>query len=640
VASSTQSPNRIRFDRFEVDLRSGELWKNGARLRMQEQPFQVLRMLLEHRGETVTREELKQRLWPADTFVDFDDGLNTAVKKIRDLLGDSAERPRYIETIPRRGYRFAAAVEPQFTASGTLASTTAAEPAVVAPWHIRKTWLAVAVPLIVAALAFFVWTYRIHPRNKATSVRAIAVLPLENLSGDPSQDYFAAGLTDELTTELAHTVGNSLRVTSRISAEKYRNEPLAQIAHDLNVDAVIEGSVVKSGNRVRITAQLINARADKHLWAASYDRDLHDILSLQSEIAATVARQVQVTLSPRIEARLRQNQTVDPAAYDLYQRALSHAFSNNKQEMTVAVGFLQQSLARDPTFAAAHALLAREYANEVFLLQPQDGDLEAKAIQEVNEALKIDPDLAVAYLARGALLWSHRNGFPHERAVAEFKRALELDPNLAEAHHQLGLVYIHTGLFDRADRELQTALDLEPTSIAFRYRLAINLLDEGKFEEASALLQGTRSFNPDLWAYQMTLVLFKLGRKQEALTLVRDSLRQNPNDPGGLRNAVLALLYADAGQKALAQKSIEAALQKGKDFGHFHHTAYAIGSAYALMHRSKEAVRWLRAAAEDGFPCYPLYEQDSDLQNIRHDPGFLKLMREMRTDWERRRATL
>ena len=639
MTTSAQSPSRLRFDSFEVDLRSGEMWKHGTRLRLQDQPFQVLRLLLERRGEIVTREELRQRLWLADTFVDFDDGLNTAVKKIRDLLGDSAERPRYIETIPRRGYRFTAVVE-----SGQGA-TLPAQPAAVwqrIPQHvaaataaIRRRWLAVTALVLIAALALSAaWKYRLESRRDAASVRAIAVLPLENLSGDPSQDYFAAGLTDALTTELARAAGNSLRVTSRISAEEYKNKSLAQIARELNVDAVVEGSVIRSGNRARITVQLINARADQHLWAANYDRDLHDMLSLQSEIAASVARQVQITLSPRIEARLRGHQTVDPEAYDLYQRSLLRGFSNNKQEMAAAVGLLQQAVARDPNFAAAHALLAREYANQVFLLQPRDPELEVKAIQEVDQALKLDPDLAVAYLARGVLLWSHRNGFPHERAIAQFKRALELDPNLAEAHHQLGMIYSHIGLLDRADHELRTALDLEPTSIAFRYRIAINFFDQGRFEEARIRLQGTQSFNPDLWAYQMTLVLFKLGQKQEALALIRDFLRDNPNDRGGLGNGVLALLYADAGQVALAQASIETAIQEGKDFGHFHHTAYAIGSAYAVMHRGDEAVHWLRAAAEDGFPCYPLFEHDSNLDHLRNDARFQSLLAEQKKQWE------
>ena len=655
MSKPSESVGLVRFGPFEVDFRAGELLKNSRRIRLQDQPLQVLAMLLEKPGEVVTREEVRKKLWPGDTFVDFDHGLNNAINRLREALNDSADAPRFIVTLPRRGYRFIAEVRSDAPAPiEESRQVTSAEwntpprvgepesPSIVAPplWpssrQWRRLWLTAGAIGIAAAVILALYLERARPFHSRAvmKIQSVAVLPLDNLSGDPSQDYFAAGLTDALTTELARTVGNSLRVTSRISAEKYKNKPLAQIARELNVDAVVEGSVIRSGNRARIAVQLINARADKHLWAANYDRDLHDMLNVQSEIAASVARQVQVTLSPSAEARLRGHQAVDPEAYDLYQRSLSRAFSNNGQEMEAAVGLLKQAVARDPNFAEAHALLAREYANEVFFLQPRDPELEVKAIQEVDQALKLDPDLAVAYLARGVLLWSHRNGFPHERAIAQFKRALELDPSLAEAHHQLGMIYSHIGLLDRADHELRTALDLEPTSIAFRYRIAINFFDESRFEEARTRLQSTQLFNPDLWAYQMTLVLFKLGQKQEALALIRDFLRDNPNDPGGLGNGVLALLYADAGQEVHAQASIETAIQKGKDFGHFHHTAYAIGSAYAVMHRPKEAVHWLRAATEDGFPCYPLFEQDSDLNNLRKEPHFLLFMAEQKKQWE------
>jgi len=646
MAASAQSGPVLRFDVFEVDFRSGELRKHGIRTRLQVQPFQLLRFLLERAGEVVTREELKQKLWPADTFVDFDDGLNTAVKKLRDTLGDSAGRSKYIETLPRRGYRFIGTVQQEVSLAERPQSevtsspeTSVSRPTLLIPGG-RRRWIGIGLAVTFALLVVSALIYRGRLRIEVSSVKSIAVLPLQNLSGDPAQDYFAAGLTDALTTELARTVGNSLRVTSRTSAAKYKDKPLAQIARELDVDAVIEGSVVRSGNRARITANLINARADKNLWAASYDGDLRDILSLQSEIAATVARQVQMKLSPQVQARLAAAVRVDPQAYDLYQRGLYHAFSNNGQDMKVAIGFLEQAVRLDPNLAAAHAVLARVYANEAFLVMPQEQDLELKAINEVNRALKLDPDLADAYLVRGIIYWTHRNGFPHERAIVEIKRALELNPNLAEAHHQLGTIYIHIGLLDKAEHELRSALDLDPANIGVRYRIAINLLDEGRLEEAISGLEGTKRFFPDLWQYQMALALFKLGRKQEAAVQIRDYLRDNPRDEGGVGNAMQALLHADAGQPALAASSIQTAIQKGKDFGHFHHAAYAIGSAYAVMNRPKDAVRWLRAAAEDGFPCYPFYENDTALQNLGHDPGFGELMSAMRSDWERRRATL
>jgi TolB-like protein/Tfp pilus assembly protein PilF len=500
-------------------------------------------------------------------------------------------------------------------------------------------WLAAGLSVAIALLALSMWIYRQYLRADAPVVRSIAVLPLENLSGDPSQDYFAAGLTDALTTELARAVAGSVRVISRVSAEKYKNKPLEQIVRQLDVDAVVEGSVVRSGNRARITAQLIHARADKHLWAATYDRDLRDLLTVESEIAATVTRQVQITLSPTAKARLAAAVPIDPHAYDLYQRGRYRAFSNNPQELAQAIDSLEQAVALEPNFAAAHALLARAYITQAFFAQPEEEALDAKALDEVNRALKLDPDLADAYLARGIIYWTHRNGFPHERAIREIRHAVELDPNLAEAHHELGKIFMHVGLLENAENELRTALQLEPTNTGVRYRIAVTQLDEGDAQRAIAGLEGTRAFTPDLWTYQMSFALFQLGRKQDAAALIHEYLSDNPRDEGGVGNAMQALLYADAGQYTLAEKSIQAAAQRGKDFGHFHHAAYTIGAAYAVMNRPDDAVRWLRAAADDGFPCYPLYARDTALNSLRADSHFLQFMTDMKKQWEYRKVT-
>jgi TolB-like protein/DNA-binding winged helix-turn-helix (wHTH) protein len=655
MSSPSESAHKVRFGPYDADFRAGELLKNGRKIRLQEQPFQILAILLEQPGGVVTREELRQRLWPTDTFVDFDHGLNNAINKLRDALNDSADAPRFIETLPRRGYRFIAelnghastasraTVHADSIGAGEIARAVGPEETALAKpppapslRRVGKFWPAAAGVGVTAALILGLYFGRGRPlrTNAAAKIHSVAVLPLENLSGDPSQDYFAAGLTDALTTELARAVGASVRVTSRVSAEKYKGKPLAQIARELDVDAVIEGSVVRSGNRARVTAQLVDARADKHLWAATYDRDLHDLLSVESEIAATVTRQVQITLSPKAQERLATPIPVDPQAYDLYLRGRYRAFSNNPQDFAQSIGFLEQAVALEPNFGAAHALLGRAYITQVFFVQPEEQALDAKALAEVNRALELDPDLADAYLARGLIYWTHRNGFPHERAIREIKHAIELDPNLAEAHHWLGTIFLHVGLLDEAEQELHTALQLEPTNMGARYRIAVVLLDEGKPQQAVADLEGTRPFVPDLWAYQMAFALFQLGRKEEATALITDYLRDNPRDRGGVGNAMQALLYADAGRATLAEQSIQAAMQKGKDFGHFHHAAYTIAAAYALMNRPQDAVRWLRAAAEDGFPCYPLFEHDSNLDHLRNDPRFLSFLAEQKKQWE------
>jgi len=402
------------------------------------------------------------------------------------------------------------------------------------------------------------------------------------------------------------------------------------------VDAVIQGSVTRSGNRARISAQLISAKADKHLWAANYDRELSDLLTVQREIAAAVARQVQIRVSPRVQARLATAVAVDPQAYDLYQRGRYRAFSNNPEELADAIGLLEKAVQLEPNLAPAHALLARAYVTQTFLAQPEA--LEARAVDAVNHALRLDPDLADAYLARGLIHWTHRNRFPHERAILDIKHAIELDPSLAEAHHWLGTIFAHIGLLEKAEQELRTARLLEPTNMGINYRIAINLLRRGKAQEAVAGLEGTRTFAPALWTYAMGEALFQLGRRQEAAALIRDYLRDNPRDEGGVGNAMQALLYADAGQAELAERSIQVAVEKGKGFGHFHHAAYSIGAAYALMNRPQDALRWLRAAADDGFPCYPLFERDRSLDSLRGDPKFLQWMTELKRRWEHYKA--
>lgn len=595
---------------------------------MQDQPFQVLRMLLEHQGEIVTREELRERLWSADTFVDFNDGLNTAVKKIRDMLGDSAEQPRYIETIPRRGYRF---LMPVHVGSSTCRVSSYSQAT-----RRLKPLTGVVVVTILLAGVLLLWRNLTRP-PELPQLRAIAVLPLENLSGDTSQDYFAAGLTDALTTELARTAGTSMRVTSRKSAEKYRNKPLAQIVRDLNVDAVIEGSVVRSGNHVRITAQLVEARADKHVWAESYDRDLRDVIALETEIAGTIARQVQLTLSPESKAHLASHRMANPEAYDLYLRGSSHVGPENEPDNRAAIDLLQRSLSIDSSFAPAYAALALAYRTRAANLD-RDPQWEEKGFAAVQKALELDPNLPEAYAARGYLLWLPVNHYPHERAALDFHHALKLNPNLAEAHARLAQLYNHIGVLDKAAAEQQKASELDPVNASASWSGGINLLYTGNYEQAFESLRDAKRYMPPLWAFQTSFALFHLGRKEEAADRIDESLKANPRDTGGVLAGMRALLAADTGDDRRAEAEIQRAIKLGEGYEHFHHTEYIIASAYALMNKHDSALHWLRRAADDGFPCYPLYEQDNDLNNLRKDSHFQQFMIELKNRWEHYRA--
>jgi len=645
----------VRFGVFEADLSSGELRKHDLRIKLQDQPFQILAMLLEHPGEVLTREELHRKLWPRDTFVDFDHGLNNAINRLRDALNDSAEVPRFIETLPRRGYRFICQVESELIPDSLAAREKSLEPSgnyqagsVAAtrtprPWW-RSRWAAWGGAALVLSLLFGfavnIWKGRFSSSAHAMRIEAIAVLPLENLTGDSSQEYFADGMTDALITNLAQV--SSLRVISRASTMRYKgaHDPLADVARKLNVDAFVEGSVARSGNRVRITAQLIDAGSDRHLWAHSYESDLRDVLTLQDSVARDITQQVRVKLTPQEQSRLARNQSVNPEAYDYYLRGRFHAYDKNREDLEAAIGLLENAVKLDPNFALPHAYLARVYSGKAFLYQRENRHLEEIALAHTDRALALGPDLAEAHFARAGIRWTHSNHFPLEEVVRELRRAIEVNPNFDEAHQQLGAVYNHIGLLDKAADELQQALAINPTYTGARFRLGINLLSQGKYEQALLFFNDTQRFIPSMWTFQTSLALFELGRKKEASTLISEFLRTEPQDEGGVVTAMQALLLADSGRRSEAERMIQVAIKKGEGFGHFHHTAYAVGSAYALMNKPQQALKWLQMAADDGFPCYPMYESDPILNNLRREPHFIEFLAQQKRQWEQYRATL
>src|ERR1700730_3397134 len=341
---SSQAPGVLRFGAFEVDLREGELRKSGLRIRLQEQPFQVLVILLERPGKIVNREELRQRLWPSDTFVDFDHSLNSAVKKLREALGDQPDNPRFVETLHRRGYRFVAPVEGQPCASEVQADlqglkqdpeerkaipTPQSQPVARAAWFKKRSalpWIATAAIFVMVLAAFTAnvggWRDRLVGGSGTGSnpdhIESLAVLPLANLSRDPGQDYFADGMTEALIANLAQV--SALRVISRTSAMHYKgtDKTLPQIARDLNVDAVIEGTVQRSGNRVQVTAQLIRGKTDAPVWAKIYERDSRDVLVMQSELAQAIVSEIKVHLTPQERQHLANARPINPDAYNAY----------------------------------------------------------------------------------------------------------------------------------------------------------------------------------------------------------------------------------------------------------------------------------------------------------------------------------
>jgi TolB-like protein/DNA-binding winged helix-turn-helix (wHTH) protein len=337
------------------------LRKQGLKVRLSEQPFQVLLLLLAHSGEVVTRDELRQRLWPDATFVDFEAGLNSAVRRLREALNDSAEKPRFVETLLRRGYRLIATVEPPVVPAPEKEETRGPpRPANRFRLPLWSGTTAVAsVAALGAVLAVTASWERLRLRAAPEQIRSLAVLPFENLTGDPEQDYFADGMTDALTTDLAQI--RALRVISRTSAMQHKSPKKSrpQIARELGVDAVVEGAVARSSGRVRVTAQLIHAATDRHLWAQSYDRELRDVLTLQREVAGAIARSIQVEVRPDEQRRLAATRAVHPEAYDAYLKGRFFWSKRSPADMLKAVGYFEQAIEKDSTYAPAGIRLAR-----------------------------------------------------------------------------------------------------------------------------------------------------------------------------------------------------------------------------------------------------------------------------------------
>ena len=513
-------PNSVvRFGTYEVSLQSGEVRKAGLRIRVQQQPMKLLQILLEHPRKVVTREELRSRVWPNESFGDFDQALNIAIGKLRSALGDSAENPRFIETLPKRGYRFIADVSVlDAGARPKMPESVAGDPPAPEPGHTlqgaglavapkRRLWLT---GRVIGALAFVlslsilsVWLFRSHGPAPA-GIRSLAVLPLENLSGDASQNYFADGMTDELITDLAQI--SALRVISRTSVMAYKGarKPLPQIARELNVDAMVEGTVLRSGDQVRITAQLIEASTDKHLWSQSYEGELRDTLALQSRVASAIADQIRINLTPREQAALKNVKVVNPEAYESYLKGRYFWNKRTADGLKAALAYFKQATEEDPNYAKAYSGLSDTYALlgdwQYAVMTPKEAFPEAKAA--AIKALELDSSLSEAHTSLGYSLRAFDWNF--DSAGKEFRQAIEINPGYATAHHWNAM---NLGLLGRPKEalvEMRKAENLDPLSLIINADLAEFLLLTHSYDES--VKQGRKIIEMDS--------TFAIGHKQ------------------------------------------------------------------------------------------------------------------------------
>lgn len=638
-------PRTIRFGAYELDEATHELRKNGLRIHLQDQPWEVLCALLERPGEVVAREDLRRRLWPDGTFVDYEKSLNKAVNKLREALCDSADNPRYVQTASRRGYRF---VAPVSVVSDYVPGPEPDEapPARACPPLVARQgrgWWIVAVVsgavVVVSAvlMAFNVGGMRDRLLTFLDSkgadphrIDSIAVLPLQNLSRDPEQEYFADGLTDMLIGDLGKM--GTLRVISHTSVMQYRGtrKPLPQIARELNVDAAVEGTVLRSGNRIRITAQLLLARTDTHPWSDVYERHFEDVISLERQVAVAIAHEVTGRLAPAQEIRLARSTTTNPRAYDAYLRGRYCWNQRTPEHNAAAVGYFEQALREDPQFALAYSGLADCYV--VTWGTKQDLSLGEK---NARKALALEPDLAEAHASLGGI-YDNRGKFGD--AEKELRRALDLNPNYVMAHHWWSLHLLHSGRPEEALAENDRARQLDPFSMPVNFLRGLIFMALHQKDRAMEQFQATAAIAPLVWAphVHMARIYWAEGKGSEALVEERKAAVLN-HDPASLRDLdVVAAVYAKSGVHAARLRLIQrweehcrsAAYRSQVMNGQESYTPLA--SAYAEIGEPEKALAWLAQAARDKDVNLPLALKSApEFDFVRKDARFQDILRRL-----------
>jgi len=628
MTAPASSRRRVLSGLFEIDLSTGELHKSGRKVPLQEQPFRVLALLVERPGELVTREELQAKLWPADTYVGFDEGLNTAIRKLRVAFGDSAENPRFIETIPRRGYRFIAPINEKaardesgvpVAASSRLGSgfvqiqdstgeskrgVTIAAARDTGIWSSRRTRVlaaAAAVILIFAGVVYF----RIRTQPPAESARQsrmmLAILPFQNLSGNPNQEYFSDGLTEETITDLGQLSPEGLGVIARTSAMTYKHtdKTVGQIGHELGVDYILEGSVRREGQRVRISAQLIRVKDQTHVWARSYDREVKDLLDVQNDLGRAITEQVQANLNSEQEVELSRKRTLDPEAYDLYLKGRFYWNQRTPDAIRQSIHYFEQAIAKDPNFALAYSGLANAYniSNIIGAYTAEESLPKSRAA--ATKAIELDPFLAEAHAAMGMEKSHYEFDFPG--AELEFLKAIQLNPNSAYAHLFYSNCYLMPmGREREAVTENQKAMELDPLSLPINNFMAVTYMFVGDYEQSYQQFQRTIAMAPNF-----PLAHDYFGASLMLTGRYEDGIREHEKAQvlvgvSPLRAAAEAKedlnAFRTGGEKGFWRHNLQRTLRmlrSGKRQFPLGISASNVASAYALAGEKDKAFEWL-----------------------------------------------
>lgn len=609
----------IRFAAFEVRPEALELTRNGTRIRLQIQPFRVLQLLLEHAGEIVDREEFRARIWPSNVYVDFDHGLNNAVAKLREVLGDSADNPRYIETVHRVGYRFIHPIE-HLEARTDVAPTPAAQPAFpateatalhaigqsvpqtaveVPAWRSLRWLTGGAALLAIAIFGIFAVTDQGGIDPGEVPIRSIAVLPFKNLSEDRDHDYFAAGMTEALMTRLAQN--ESLRVVSYRAAARHGDagQSITEIAAALRVDAVIEGSIVRRGDIVRVDVQLVRAADESYAWAQSYQRSINDIFLLQRELADGISGEIKARIDGKLDGKASVAHSDNLEAYELYLQGRHLLNQRNRQSASKALDYFQRAKELDPEFAAAHAGVARAYTSlggRTLAKSMPAEEVRPAAMAAARRAVELDAGLADAHLALATVL---RNLFPRSADTdleieREYLLALRLDPASADARHGYANFLSNQSRSSEALEQYREALRLDPLSPNFMGRLGAELAANGQVEEGMMLMRRAVEIEP--WQFNAHV---RLGWAYAAFEHYEEAntafARAEQISPGSLQAlAGRSYVAARTGEVAAANAALEELRAQAEAINE----PFLVAIVHVGLQQDKDvALEWLERAA-------------------------------------------
>ena len=640
--STAKSPRYVRFGLFEIDLLTHELRKQGRKVKLQEQQGRILSVLLEHAGEVVSRDDLRKRLWSEDTFVDFDHSLNTAIMRLREALGDSSDNPIFIETLPRIGYRFLAPVE-EVTDKQPKVQV---EPLAVSPWNNGATNSAASAVapgaarkgprtgfwtfgmLVVVGLIAIASVVRSRQDSSTSQARlkSLVVLPLENLSQDVDQEYFADGMTDELTAHLAQI--RSLRVISRTSAMEYKRtrKPLSEIARDLNVDAVVEGTVLRSGDRVRITAELIQVSTDRHLWAQTYESDLGDILSLQSRVASAIASEIRIKLTPEEQRLLSTNKTVSAASYESYLKGRYYWNKRSEEGLKKAIEYFQLATQQDNNSALAYAGLADCYSiiGSAIVGTVPSQEVAAKAKAAAVKALELDASLAEAHTSLATVSFNY--DWDWNAAENGFKRSMQLNPNYATNYQRYSLYLMSMGRTKESIAQMDHARELDPLSISMNFSYGWRLYMAHQYDQAIEQLRTTLEMDPKFLLPRIVLgqAYEQKGEYDQAVAELQQAATISRRSPPVL--SALGHAYAMAGKKTEANKTLQELMAEAKKQ---YVSPFYVAILYAGLGQNDNAMDWMEKAYQDRSNSVIFMKVDPELDPLRSNPRFQSILQQL-----------